>query len=82
MKEKGARGLVMTLFLFPMDRIKPLQKWSLEEKNQFSHRAKATEKLVAFLSIYPCKHTLNQNLKIELTKQPKYHRKRLNQWMH
>ena len=49
MKEKGQRDLVMTRFLFLMDRTKHLGKWSWK-KRPFSHRAKATEKLVAFLN--------------------------------
>ena len=49
-KEKGPMALAMIRFLFLTDRIKPLPKWSLKEKDRFSHRAKATEKLVAFLN--------------------------------
>ena len=56
-KEKGLMVLAMIPFLFRMDRIKLLRKWSMEEKNRFSHREKATEKLVAFLNtLEPTNH--------------------------
>ena len=66
----------MTLFLCRMDQIRPLQKWSTEEKNRYSHRKKATEKLITFLK------NLELNKEIERTTQPKYNGKRLNSGMH
>ena len=53
MSKEAKMVLAMILFLFPMEAKKLLQRWNLEEKNKYSHRRIAMDKLIAF---FPKKH--------------------------
>lgn len=50
-ERRGGRGFGYDPVFIPLGSTKTFAEMSLEEKNLFSHRKKATEKLVAFLNI-------------------------------
>lgn len=50
-ERRGGRGFGYDPIFIPLGSTKTFAEMSLEEKNLFSHRKKATEKLVAFLNI-------------------------------
>lgn len=50
-ERRGGRGFGYDPVFIPLGSNKTFAEMSLEEKNLFSHRKKATEKLVAFLNI-------------------------------
>src|SRR4030095_17072315 len=78
-----AGDLVMTRFLYRTGLINRLGKWNWLRRTSSAIEPKRLQNWLHFCLILRKPRTrLNQNLKIEHSKQPKYHRKRLNQWMH
>ena len=61
---KGTGGFGYDSVFIPEGANKTFAEMSIEEKNQYSHRRKATDKLVAFL------HDLAENQYLESSKQP------------
>ncbi|MEQ1678905.1 MAG: RdgB/HAM1 family non-canonical purine NTP pyrophosphatase [Chitinophagaceae bacterium] len=55
-EKKGLQGFGYDPVFIPAGSDKTFAEMSLSEKGQFSHRAKATQKLVAFLNTYKLNH--------------------------
>ena len=53
---RGGKGFGYDPVFIPTGSLKTFAEMDMKEKNQFSHRKKATEKLVAFLNTLPTNH--------------------------
>jgi len=54
LKKRGTEGFGYDAVFIPNGSGKTFGEMTLNEKNQFSHRKKATDKLVTFLNNFPC----------------------------
>ena len=55
-EKRGGKGFGYDPVFIPTGSLKTFAEMDMKEKNQFSHRKKATEKLVAFLNTLPTNH--------------------------
>ena len=55
-ERRGGKGFGYDPVFIPTGSLKTFAEMDMKEKNQFSHRKKATEKLVAFLNTLPTNH--------------------------